>query len=307
MTLLSHYTSRVGLFGIVRSQSFWASEFVSLNDSSEFQYAFLAIYERALGAAIERIPTELRDKTVTFESLKSQFPILSQQINQEIAGGDGFGSLYVTSFARGKNKNEDERGILTLWDRYTRCEGYCLQFDQDNVERIVAHELDRHTYEWIELATVKYVIDPMEPDFCELVEQMSLKLGRILYESCGDSRVLSGLGRIIPDSSFGRKLLSYCGTHKDPAFSDEREVRILASPAGKAESRFLTGVATRKGIQNRSSLGEPTRYIEIGNNLLPGFVPSRILIGPKAQMTINDVWNLYPGMPEVRRSDIPIR
>ncbi len=48
MTLLSHYTSEAGLIGVVRSQSLWATDFLSLNDATEFVFALRRLYDEAL-------------------------------------------------------------------------------------------------------------------------------------------------------------------------------------------------------------------------------------------------------------------
>ena|ERR1035437_4900895 len=48
MTLLSHYTSRVGLEGIARSKSIRATKFSQLNDKREIEYGYVEFIRRAL-------------------------------------------------------------------------------------------------------------------------------------------------------------------------------------------------------------------------------------------------------------------
>jgi hypothetical protein len=117
MKPLSHYTSIQGLIGIVRSQCLHATEFQALNDQMEFSYAMAAIYDEAIATVLPKIPSELRDSNKTDAQLRALRPDYVAMLRKQMSAKDGFGSLYVTSFARGRNEDENERGILTLWDR----------------------------------------------------------------------------------------------------------------------------------------------------------------------------------------------
>ncbi len=214
MKILSHYTSERSLIGIVRSQSMWATDFLALNDSMEFIYALSAIYEEAHVLTLSKIPDEARVQM--HNQLKARFQITEyiDALKKQVAESDGYGSIYVTSFARGKNDDEDDRGILTLWDRYTDNEGYCVQFEEQSLRRLVDNEGTRHSYAWIELAEVQYGIDRQGSEFRGLAEQLSLRMLLHLFHETGDQRLTLDLDKRDADSYFFQKLLSYCGKHK---------------------------------------------------------------------------------------------
>src|SRR5215218_9940433 len=127
MSLLSHYTSEAGLLGIARSKNLRATNFLSLNDTTEYFFAWAAIQRHALGQVYEFLPPDRRHPSFNAHSYA---PGVNTKFRATVAGMDGYGALYVTSFARSQNDDHEKRGILTLWDRYTRCQGYCLQFQR---------------------------------------------------------------------------------------------------------------------------------------------------------------------------------
>lgn len=305
--MLSHYTSERGFIGIVRSQSLRATEFLSLNDQSEYIHAFREIQSAALDVVIEKIPAELRDSTKGDSFFRTLPATLGDELKTQVRAGDGYGSLYICSFARGRNDDENNRGILTLWDRYTRNEGYCLQFDEANVRRVIEHENTRNSYFWIDLAEVQYGVDRATAEFQYLATQLAHRLMQRIYQETRDRRVAEHVGQMDPEATFARKLMSLCGTHKDPSFSDEREMRILAYPANVSEARIFTGIASPKIIYRVDRKPDGARYIMLGENTLPGFIPDRIVAGPKSETPVHMLRALYPFQPSFSKSTIPIR
>jgi hypothetical protein len=306
MQLLSHHTSERALIGIVRSQSLWATEFLTLNDSTEFVFALSALYEVALTMTLPSIPEELRDKRKPEEQLCAMIPEYIRLVRRQVLESDGYDSLYVTSFAQGKDEDEDERGILTLWDRYTMCKGYCLQFNKDHIRERVECEREKHSYAHIELAEVKYGIDQQDVEFKQLANQLSYRMLERCFAETDDHRLMRDAENRDLDSVFLPKLLSFCGKHKDPAFKDEREVRILAYPANVNSPRVLTGVAMRKTIYCEGNRLDGRRHIILGENQLPGITLDRILIGPNTKWHAYMSDGLYPLPPAIKKSDIPI-
>jgi hypothetical protein len=236
-----------------------------------------AIWEEALAQTLPKIPTDLRDPSKGVDQLRSLVPDYVAMLKKQVEESDGYGSLFVTSFARGRNDDEDDRGILTLWDRYTRNEGYCVQFDIESARRMVEAEGTYHSYGWLELAEVVYGIDREEREFRGLSEQISLRALRDLYFATKDLRLTKDHDKILPESGFLQKLVSFCGKHKDPAFQDEREMRIFACPINAIEPRVLAPLPLPKTIY-RPRHGP--RYIVVGETILPGLRANRVLIGP---------------------------
>jgi hypothetical protein len=305
--MLSHYTSECGFVGVARSQSLWASDFLALNDETEFVYAFSTIYAAALALIVSKLPADLRDSSKGDAFVRSLPAKLVDELKAQSRVGDGYGGLYVCSFARGRNDDENQRGILTLWDRYTRNEGFCLQFEETQVRRIIDLEAMRNSYAWIDLAEVRYGIAQESNEFQYLVTQLMHQMMRRVYLETRDGRVGAQLGDMAPEVVLARRLLSFCGVHKDPSFADEREMRILAYPVNATEARTLTGIASAKAIYCRGHKPDGARYIVLGESLIPGFIPDRIIAGPKAEVTTHMLQALYPFPPPYSKSAIPIR
>jgi len=305
--VLSHYASERGLIGIVRSQALFATNFLDLNDSSEFFYALRIIVEESVQKALQLIPEEIRGPLREDFDLEKSMEEYLQQIRANIADSDGYDSLYVTSFAVGRSDDENQRGILTLWDRYTSFQGYCLQFDEADLRRKLRTEIETHSYSMIDLFDVKYGVDKSSDQFQNLVTRFSTILRLQLCHHLNDYRAAPDDAELVLESVFLKELFHFCATHKDPAFSDEREVRILAFPHGRAQSRPFQGLQTSKTIHRRGNVENGARYIVIGESVLPGIIPNKIVIGPKAEM---DIWmqeGLYPLKPAITKSDLPVR
>jgi hypothetical protein len=75
----------------------------------------------------------------------------------------------VVSFARAQTPDHEARGILTLWDRYTRNSGFCLQFRRSDVERRVEVEKMSFNYGVLEVIDVTYGIDESARDFLDMI------------------------------------------------------------------------------------------------------------------------------------------
>lgn len=303
MIKLSHYTSETGLIGIVRSQGLRATEFLRLNDPMEFTYALSAIQEEALKITLSKIPPALRDPAKSDLHLTSMIPEYFCRLREQAQQNNGYGSLYVTSFARGRNDSENEQGIPALWDRYTHNSGFCLQFEQQGIRRLVEYERSAHTYAVIKLAEVTYGICRQDPLFQSIVDQISRRSLQDIYHLTHDLSFAQSTDLIEVESVFIPKLLDFCARHKDPKFADEQEIRVLAYPQDVNSSAFLTGLCLRKGIHCADIKGEERRFILLGENIIPGFIPSTILVGPQAELQSSLLEGLYPLRPIVKRSN----
>ncbi|MGO4574096.1 DUF2971 domain-containing protein [Microvirga sp. 2TAF3] len=306
MKPFSHYTTEQGLRGISHSQALWATEFISVNDRTEFIYAFSAIYEAMLGNVLDRVPHDLRDMTKGKSDVSEIVFNFKNQMRKQAEVEDGYGSLYVASFARGRNDEEDQRGILTLWTRYTKDKGYCLQFYREQIEETIEREKRRYSYAWLEIAEVVYGIDKSDSEFRYLVEQFTLRMLLWIGQDRRDSRVLPDPDLIDVDSIFLTRLTRFCAKHKDSSFSDEREIRIFACPARVSGFNFLTGLTALKTINHREDERGKHRYLILNQGIGSGLTPHRIIIGPAAPLSAPAIQELYPQTALIVKSDIPI-
>jgi hypothetical protein len=298
--ILSHYTDRGGLEGIARSKAFWATNFLNVNDTTEYFFAWKQIIGHALDAMLSQLPVDLKRADI---DLEAHTTASIEQFRSFVNPMEGYGHLYVTSFARGQTPDHEERGILTLWDRYTNLEGYCLQFEQTDVTRILELEASKASYAWLGLANIKYGIDESEREFKELSFQLSQKLLLRVAQDRPDRRLDIQFEKMWPDSTFEQRTMRFCATHKDPCYEDEREMRIFGYPAEKTQIQFLTGIASKKPIQ-KTATGK--KYIIVGNIWRPGIEPCRIIIGPRANPDIAKILAMFAHPPVVAHADLPI-
>lgn len=300
MTLLSHYTNRAGFEGIAKSKAFWATNFMDLNDSSEFFYGWNFINRAAASMVMELIPSEKLRVGFQVEDFCKDSTTHIKQLFQSM---NGYSNLYVVSFARGKNEDHNARGIRTLWELYNGHKGYCLQFDQKDLKRILELESSRASYEWVGMADVKYGIDQSENSFQDLCSQLSQHYLLQIVRAIPDIQVEPKIDRMWASSYFNRKLLEFCATHKDPCFEDEREMRIYAYPSSKTEARVFTGIAFKKTIRTTPN---GKKYIIVGEGWTPGISPKRVIIGTKADLNISSILGNYNPHPQVALSNMPI-
>jgi DUF2971 family protein len=251
--MLSHYTREAGMVGIVRSQTIWATNFAAMEDNKEFVYALTALYEGALESALDQLPADLVEAKREQLDLSNCVEQMIATVRKGAEGSDGYGELYVACFARASHPDEEKDGILTLWREYAKLTGYCLEFDQAEVESVVRHERTRYTYARIELAPVAYELDRATDEYRYLATQLGL---RILDSACrqsNDRRFAPDFTQLSPDSVFASRLLGYCAKHNNPSFRDEREVRIFAYPVDAAARQFYTGLSVPKRIYERGT------------------------------------------------------
>jgi hypothetical protein len=303
MTLLSHYTSRVGLEGIARSKSIRATKFSQLNDKREIEYGYVEFIRRALLGVFGELDKIMPRKAGVTLDLAGGERRLVEQFRKSFEGDKGSEHLYVASFAKGKTEDHDNRGMLTLWDRYTKLQGYCLQFHDVDVQRIIDLEAGRRNYAFLTLDNVHYGMDEGTSEYQDLAFQMKQLLLIEVLKGMPTLPIQPAYEQMWPFTAFSTRMLRYIAKHKDPFFEDERETRIIGVPAKIGQARFLTGIAMVKHPQDHA---DGRQYIGIGAEWRPGLEPCRIIIGPRANKDIKDVLALFEFPPVVINAEFPI-
>jgi hypothetical protein len=301
--MLSHYTGRAGLEGIARTKTLWATNFLQLNDKTEIEYGLVELTKLSLRMAWAEIEGHLRADDYRGDIDYDQAGnLVAQQFRKSISETPGE-SLYVFSFAKAKTEHQERRGMLTLWDRYTGLEGYCLQFDRQEVLNLLSLESSRRNYVLLDLANVHYGIDENDRDFVELKFQLAQRILAEVQREKAELGIRPQYDRLWAFSALAHRMLHYCARHKDPFFEDEREARIMAVPAERAESRIFVGLAFRKEVKKMS---DGRKYIDLGEDWTPNIEPRRIIVGPRARRDLGDVLSLFETGPEVYYAEFPI-
>ncbi|SDE12100.1 Protein of unknown function [Bradyrhizobium brasilense] len=300
MALLSHYTSRVGLEGIAKSKTWWATSFLQLNDASEYFYAWEIVQRKALRLTIEKLPAGVLPASF---DLQSHAANATAQFRQLVASSGDGGLMYVASFATASTEDHERRGILTLWDRYTQHKGYCLQFEENDIRRMLDLELQKGSYAALSLERVRYGVDENDREFKTLSDQLAQIYLLQAARARPDLQIEVDFERLPSEAYLLRRLMEFCARHKDPCFEDEREVRIFAFPADEASVRFLTGIA---GVKKRRQTPAGKTYIALGEYWDFQLTPRRIIIGTRADPDIASIVGLYDPKPEVYHASLPI-
>jgi hypothetical protein len=268
------------------------------------EYGFIQLTTRAMRAAYAEAEKLLKPEDyrlqLDYHQAEKQ---LAEHFKKSFEGDIGSEPLYVVSFAKGRTEDHERRGMLTLWDRYTRMEGYCLQFDAGQIDALLRRESLTRNYGLLGLSAVHYGIDEADPEYRRLLFQLTQHL---LIEI---ERAKPGLGvkprydQLWAFDAFAQRMLNFHAKHKDPFFEDERETRIMAVPARQAASRFMAAPALRKEVK---IMPDGRHFIDIGADR-PGIEPRRIIIGPKASRDLDAVLVLFDRKPEVAIADFPIK
>jgi Protein of unknown function (DUF2971) len=298
---LSHYTSLAGLEGIAQSKSLWATDFLDLNDKTEMLFGYVELAKSALLEAYAECKRLMKPGEGGVLDLDAAGEAILDFHRQSFARNPLLEHLYVTSFARARNADQEHRGMLTLWSRYTQNRGYCLQFEEDEIRQLIKMDSERRVYAFIELAEVSYGVDQNDPEYLALRYQQSL---RYLGEVHREKRSLGVNPRFDEWWSLEElaiRSLKFVCRHKDPFFEDEREVRIMAVPAKRVLARpFSLGPRTKRVHVT------PKPHISLGADWRSAIEPVRIIIGRDAPKDIDHVLALFTRKVEVVHPTFPI-
>jgi hypothetical protein len=238
--VLHHYTDAAGLLGIIKGRALWATHIRFLNDVREFIHAI--------------------DIAKTYiDKLKSTHdPLLLDALASTLDGMPG--NTFVISFSECGD-------VLSQWRGYCRFGGYSLDFDTSRLMQFAGEQrfvLVKCTYERSEqenliqslvLQAVQafptYV--PGAPSPSEMTESHRLN--------------------VFVSQWFFPKIQRLASAMKDPAFSEEREWRLIGA---------LLKPLPPLDVRTRGSLLIPYEILRLESGASPAFegVIPRVLVGP---------------------------
>ncbi len=230
---LFHYTSRAGLEGIVRSNTIRASNYRSLNDSSEIvhlKHPFAAALvprfrEIVEGFNIDAHGRQLLESSGGYEGLAGSFVQSLYAATFESAGG--FTAL--ESFIACVCTHADDRpyvkrnGLLSQWRGYSGGDGFCVVLDTPALCHLLGREFDSRFWVHLQADPVRYAVDdkPLDAVFPELV-------------GAGETTLKEFFAGIREPDMGVTEFLSGATLFKHQGFLEEREVRIVAIPGTEA-------------------------------------------------------------------------
>jgi hypothetical protein len=221
---------------------------------------------------------------------------------QAYANNSALERLYVTSFAKVRTDDQEQRGSLTHWARYTDHKGYCLLYEESEIRKLIEIEKTKRVYAFIELADVGYGIDNNESEFVALRDQLCL---RYLYEVHSAKPGLGVDPRFTewwPMQELATRTMKFVCRHKDPFYEDEREVRIMSLPASSVPARPFGMGLRAKPVHHAPG----KRHIVLGADGPSPIEPIRIIVGRDAEKDIDGVLASFRRRPEVSYPHFPI-
>lgn len=285
---LHHYTSVMGLEGMLSTQTLWATHFKYLNDTSEvfgiegqmsaeLALSFETILRRrrmilsvhkaiAANGGLKRFARTLAD---SFYSLLSKVTFYD---SDEPASETVSGTPYIFSFCSHEGEDYEKRnGLLSQWRGYARDNGVCIVFDTKQILSKLDEEFASRSYTHVSFDDVIYAKDGFSltdqfPDF---------------FDDC-DTYVRIKFGQKIkdPGAETIAGFITAATRYKHRAFMEEREVRIVACPTPPS---FFDD-SPRSGIsklpqKETFTCGERDRIALFENQSSPLPI-KRIIVGP---------------------------
>lgn len=217
-TTLFHYTSVMGIKGIIESNSIWATDAQYLNDAQELKFGRTELYDAMIARAEELFPLSQPSDGSANNSMATILRIAADQITR---GSDVDLDLrqqhyvYVACFC-------EEGDLLGQWRAYGASGGFAIGFQSDALaETALPNEV--------------------------------VRLEQVLYGEPAKSEMIS---RVVPEIAprpknhpanqgyyqARRVALPALATVKNEAFAEEREWRLLVVGARKQSGQqFRTG------------------------------------------------------------------
>lgn len=278
-----HYTDAAGLKGIIEKDAIWLTERVHLNDPTELTYGL----KFALDWCDKQLETGDRLGSTFFGLLRRGLDSIPPVI-----------AAYVSSFSLAYD-------VLSQWCRYSDDgRGFCLEFSPDFLEN------QRTDYSGPG-GLYAYVVDYRESEIKDRQESCLARaheymkrpdIKRAVSQEHSPREFIVGMQNAITYELIWNAL-----QFKHPAYSDEREVRILLT----GDPANLRTCAMHKTRVRRNEL---VSYVEFpfSPSILTAGLLRRVIVGPAASRESVAsaealLQSAHLGQVEVIQSSIPYR
>jgi hypothetical protein len=285
-----YYTTADVAMRIIRNREIWMRSTMTMMDYMEVEHGTRCLLSARQTEAGKEISNTLDE---CFSSLASE---VDSQIDAWIPGFRY--DTFITCVSE-HSSGEDTLGRLSMWRAYGGNAGVALVINSD----VMFRESDA-------LAAYSMPVDYMnESDFGSRLNQVAVAVrdNKEYVQSLGRDRIKNIVFSML-------RFAALCTKH--PGFSEEREWRVIASPALQSSDLLMQGVETIRGIpQTVLKLplqNQPTQ--NLAGLALPDLI-DRVIIGPCEFPAVmrRAFWQLLSdaGVPNpserVFVSDIPLR
>lgn len=287
---LMHYTSDVGLTGIVKSGCLWATDARRLNDAQELTHFFdVRLRELAL-PEIHKALREIAKNPAAAANMVLEGGIdhLARVHAEQSCNGLREAVLNINRpFIFSLSGNHDPRilqnGLLSQWRGYGQGGGYALIFDSLEFEELLRLDNRAYQYQYAQWGDVYYYgLEKQQPSHDEVAE--------------AEEKVCEGIAAMLRnedkdmEEGFYQAVTRLSCLFKHWGFAEEQEVRVVAIPA-KPEYAEQANSAGELRLQKpiltyvRKDDDKIVPYIELFRHPTPGTdgarLPiKRVIIGP---------------------------
>ncbi len=322
---LYHYTTAIGLEGILRTQQLWATHMSYLNDAEEHTGFFVHRLPKLLEipcseAVAELMKTSGGRKAITskevggpkraVEDFKKQMAEYARQVTLDL------NEPYVLSFCSGNAHGTPNDGLLSQWRGYGTDGGYAVVFETAKLSvALTDYEVPAFDYQFGNFSDVDYV----SAEGLVVTEHWE----RRAWESSIQKRIKEFLMSPSRDKlDLHTEISALSCRYKHPGFSEEKEVRVVVMPSNDKVRAVSLKLAEKKG--GTVNPRKPVKYRERGGLLIPyvglfgeslcgpaGKLPiRRILVGPhvdreKRAAAVRSILKQYGMSIPVEVSGIP--
>ena len=287
---LYHYTNRIGLEGIWKTNSLWATHFSDLSDTSEI-VSLIKPLEAALEQRFRRQIIENQHESLKIrryikkegglDAVARELTRNFVDANYEIAFKGGkvspMAESFICSFCSHANDHpyEQANGLLSQWRGYGGQGRYSLIFDTRELDALLAREWRSHYWVKLDFAEVVYLDGPktLEHKFPELLEAATAFMSRMLGKS----------GK--PNDDFVSSFFRAATLLKHRGFREEREVRIVAIPQSEralVERGRTDEFSGRPPVKRAYKIGDSKRHLALFETLNARLPIKKVIVGPGA-------------------------
>ncbi len=312
---LFHYTTAVGLQGIIQSQQLWATNISYLNDAEEHTGFFDRRLPRLLQEPIQRALDELKDTDFGKKYLEAvggtdnarkdleTFATVIRTVTLR------FNTPYVISFCRALSPETAKDGLLSQWRGYGVDGGYAIVLGTAAIETLLDEESKGFNYQTLRWGDVEYYDQDSTQVLPETVE-WEKAIQDAYY------RFLITKNQNEFDTTLEPVTALSC-LHKHRGFREEAEVRIVAIPANPEifeASQKAGDKQPKKPIHFMTRNGILIPYIKLfgkgGDGAEKKLPIKKIIVGPhpdklKRQKAVSLMLEQHEIDAEVTVSDIP--
>lgn len=255
-----YYCSINTFLNIIKNREIYLSDPLKMNDSSEIKW-----YLNKLNEEQENRTNSIFDEMKKRSGLEFSFKELSDTLDLY-----GQNSIYISCFS-------EEPDLLSQWRAYADDgRGVAIGFILENLVEYDNFLLEKIIY------PNEVVYDSLEND----VEVVSDQIGTVISE-----------GKITSNDEmirlFIHELVPVLAKYKNPAFQEEKELRLIYCD----DLKFDKIVDKYNAFQRKLRFNNLEHHFRVVNNYITEFVkfpfvPSTIrdiYIGPKCHLTINDI------------------